>query len=137
MMPYLTRFAFLTVISIFFCGLSVTEPAQAQSSRAVSQQVPLIEPVTLHALIKSGVRVYILDVRQPEEFNQGHIERAVLIPLGTLAANYTTLPKTGKLVVYCRSGHRSSQAVQFLLNHGYRNAVSLAGGYTAWTTAGY
>jgi rhodanese-related sulfurtransferase len=57
------------------------------------------------------------------------------MPLGTLETTYTSLPKTGKLVVYCHSGRRSAQAVQFLRQHGYSNAVSLSGGYTAWTGA--
>ena len=104
---------------------------------AQSANVPLMEPATLHGLMAAGVHLKIVDVRQPEEFNQGHIQGAVLMPLGGLSSTYAALPKTGKLVVYCRSGHRSGQAVQFLLAHGYANAISLNGGYTAWTAAGY
>jgi rhodanese-related sulfurtransferase len=119
--------------------LSASVPsAQAQAPSVSSQQsVPLMAPATLNGLMQAGIRMKIVDVRQPEEFNQGHIKGAVLIPLGTLETTYTSLPKTGKLVVYCRSGHRSAQAVQFLLQHGYSNAVSLSGGYTAWTNAHY
>jgi rhodanese-related sulfurtransferase len=118
------------------CLFAAAQSVQAQTPFVSSQQsVPLIEPARLHALMNAGIRVYILDVRQPEEFNRGHIRGAVLMPLGTLSSSYTTLPKTGKLVVYCHSGRRSAQAVQFLLQHGYGNAVSLSGGYTAWTRA--
>lgn len=121
--------AFLTAVAAASLGMA---PTIAQSA-----QVPLMQPATLHALMASGARMKIVDVRQSEEFNQGHIQGAVLMPLGDLSSTYTALPKTGKLVVYCRSGHRSGQAVQFLLAHGYTNAVSLDGGYTAWTAAGY
>jgi phage shock protein E len=118
--------------------LCATQGAPAQPPAAASQpSVPLMEPAGLHGLMTAGLRVYILDVRQPEEFAQGHIQGAVLMPLDTLSSTYTTLPKKGKLVVYCRSGRRSAQAVQFLREHGYSNAVSLSGGYTAWTAARY
>ena len=120
------------------CLFGAAPFAQAQASLLSSQQsVPLMAPATLNGLMQAGIRMKIVDVRQPEEFNQGHIKGAVLMPLGTLEATYTSLPKTGKLVVYCRTGHRSAQAVQFLLQHGYSNAVSLSGGYTAWTNAHY
>ncbi len=80
-----------------------------------------------------GAKITIVDVRRPDEFAQGHIDHAILMPLDNLAATYSSLPKKGKLIVYCRSGHRSAQAVQLLLSHGYSNAVSMNGGYLAWT----
>lgn len=125
--------------SITAAVLTLAAPvAHAQSPQPSSQQsVPLIEASTLNTMMKGGVRVYLLDVRQPEEFNQGHIKGATLMPLGTLSNTYTSLPKSGKLVVYCRSGRRSAEAVQFLMEHGYSNAVSLSGGFTAWTSAGF
>ena len=109
----------------------------ASFAQAPAAQVPLMEPATLHGLMNAGVRLTIVDVRQPEEFGQGHIQGAILMPLENLSASYSTLPRKGKLVVYCRSGHRSAQAVQFLRQSGYTNAVSLNGGYTAWTAAGF
>jgi rhodanese-related sulfurtransferase len=108
-------------------------PVGAQSQAV--PQVPLIEPATLHTYLQAGMKVHLVDVRTPEEFNQGHIAGAVLMPLDTLPSSYASLPKTGKLVVYCRSGHRSAKAVQFLMEHGYKNAVSLNGGYIAWSAA--
>jgi len=123
--------AFLALLAAA-AGVSTSQPAVAQSTA-----VPLVEPATLHGLMAAGVHLNIVDVRQPEEFNQGHIQGAVLMPLGNLSATYSTLPKTGKLVVYCRSGHRSAQAAQFLMQNGYKNVVSLHGGYMAWTAAGY
>ena len=97
------------------------------------QTVPLIEPANLKAMMASGVRFALVDVRRPDEFAAGHIEGAMLMPLDNLPATYAQLPRDVKLVVYCRSGHRSAQAVSFLLAHGYSRAVSLNGGYLAWT----
>lgn len=104
-------------------------------AKAAPQQesVPLIEPAQLKAMQASGMRLVLVDVRQPEEFAAGHIEGAQLMPLDTVEANYTKLPKDVKLIVYCRSGHRSAKAVHILLSHGYSRAVSLDGGYLAWT----
>lgn len=105
---------------------SVPPPAVMQ------QMVPVIEPVALKQLMMSPVRFVLIDVRRPEEFAAGHIEGASLIPLDTLAAAYAQLPRDVRLVVYCRSGHRSAQAVSFLREHGYGRAVSLDGGIIAW-----
>jgi rhodanese-related sulfurtransferase len=104
-------------------------PAQAQAA----PQVPLIEPAQVHGLMGLGGKLTIVDVRTPEEYALGHIDGAILMPLDNLPNTFSTLPKKGKLIVYCRSGHRSAKAVQFLAEHGYANAVSMNGGYTAWS----
>jgi rhodanese-related sulfurtransferase len=122
----------------FVCLYAVpVQPAQANEALALSSQqaVPMIEVRDLQALIKKKAFFFLLDVRQPEEFAQGHIQGAVLMPLGSLPNSYRQMPKGVKLVVYCRSGHRSAQAVSFLRAQGYDKAVSLSGGYTAWLGA--
>lgn len=118
---------------ILACSASIGAPASAQSQTAATQQVPLIEPAQVRGLIALGGKIILVDVRRPDEFSQGHIAGAILMPLDNLPNTYSSLPKHGKLIVYCRSGHRSAQAVQFLLDHGYKNAVSMNGGYLAWT----
>jgi rhodanese-related sulfurtransferase len=106
--------------------------ALAQTQTTTVQQVPLIEPAQVRGLVAMGAKITIVDVRRPDETAQGTIPGAVFMPLDNLPATYSSLPKKGKLIVYCRSGHRSAQAVQFLLDHGYKNAVSMNGGYLAW-----
>jgi phage shock protein E len=127
-------FPFGAALAAFLAASGGTVTGTApQPAAAVQVQLPLIEPAALKTLLNSPVRFMLVDVRQPEEFAQGHIQGATLMPLGNLPQSYTTLPKNVKLVVYCRSGHRSAQAVSFLLAHGYDRAVSLHGGYLAWT----
>jgi phage shock protein E len=128
-------FAFGIGLAALAIGVAPFDSAGAKPAEAAAPKVPLIEPATLQAYLEGGVRVALLDVRTPEEFRQGHINGAVLMPLDTLSNTYASLPKNGKLVVYCRTGHRSAQAVKFLIDHGYRNAISLNGGYTAWIAA--
>jgi rhodanese-related sulfurtransferase len=114
-------------------ALASTAPAAMAQAPAAQAQVPLIEPAQVKSLIGLGGKITLVDVRRPDEFAAGHIDGAILMPLDTLPNTYTKLPKTGRLIVYCRSGHRSGQAVQFLIDHGYANAVSMNGGFLAWS----
>lgn len=125
--------ALASAVAAMVMAGALAPPAVAQSPASEAQQIPLIQPHQVRALMAMGAKISIVDVRQPDEFAQGHINGAVLMPLDSLPSTYASLPKTGKLIVYCRSGHRSAQAVQLLLSHGYNNAVSMNGGYLAWT----
>ena len=123
-----TLAAFALAFSAVLVG---TTPVAAQAQ--APQQVPLIEPAQVRGLMAMGGKITIVDVRRPDETVQGTIPGAILMPLDNLPNTFSALPKKGKLIVYCRSGHRSAQAVQFLLDHGYKNAISMNGGYLAWT----
>jgi rhodanese-related sulfurtransferase len=135
-MYYHVRLAALAACFVCLSAVQV-QPAQANEALSSSSQqaVPTIEVRDLQTLIKKKAFFFLLDVRQPEEFAQGHIQGAVLMPLGSLPNSYKQIPKGVTLVVYCRSGHRSAQAVSFLLAQGYDKAVSLSGGFTAWLGA--
>lgn len=123
---------FVTVLAIAGATIGAV-PLAAQTQAPARQQVPLIEPAQVRGLMALGGKITIVDVRRPDETAQGTIPGAILMPLDNLPNTFSALPKKGKLIVYCRSGHRSAQAVQFLLDHGYKNAVSMNGGYLAWT----
>ena len=80
----------------------------------------------------------IIDVREPAEFAAGQIANAVNIPRGVLEFQINNHPDfTGqhaaKIIVCCQSGGRSALATESLYKLGYTNAVSLAGGYKAWS----
>jgi len=89
------------------------------------------------ALAMKNEGAFVLDVRQPEEWNQGHIEGATLIPLGDLASRVNELPKNQDIVVVCRSGNRSAQGRDILREAGLSNSTSMAGGMNDWIGAGY
>ena len=89
------------------------------------------------ALAKRDAGVFILDVRQPEEWNEFHVPDSTLIPLGELAARADELPKDQEIVIVCRSGNRSAQARDILLAAGFTQVTSMAGGLTQWKAAGY
>ena len=79
--------------------------------------------------------VTVLDVREPEEWQAGHVEGAVHIPLGTLPVRIQELPDAQQLLVVCKAGGRSAQACMYLTQHG-REVVNLAGGMLEWEAAG-
>jgi rhodanese-related sulfurtransferase len=83
------------------------------------------------------VEYIVLDVRQSEEFAEGHVPNAVLIPLGKLEARASELPKDTTLYVICRSGNRSRQASDILVNLGFKDVRNIDGGFIAWENAGY
>ncbi|BAJ64933.1 MULTISPECIES: rhodanese-like domain-containing protein [Anaerolinea] len=79
---------------------------------------------------------FVLDVREPEEWNEYHIPGATLIPLGQLASRVNELPRDQKIVVYCRSGNRSQEGRDILKQAGFTNVTSMSGGIKAWSAAG-
>jgi len=80
---------------------------------------------------------FILDVREQSEWDQFHIPGAELIPLGTLPDRLNEIPKDKDVVVVCRSGNRSATGRDILLNSGYTNVTSMAGGMNQWQASGF
>lgn len=92
---------------------------------------------------KEGMRI-ILDVREPDEYQAGHIADSILIPLGELALRKSELltrvsemPKDAPLYVICRSGNRSKQASEILIKAGFKDVRNVEGGMLAWQNAGF
>ena len=89
--------------------------------------------------IDSGAPLFILDVREPDEFGKGHIPKAMNIPRGLLEFKVASkIPnKDAHILAYCKSGGRSCLACSTLQELGYKNVESVAGGWQAWLKAGY
>jgi len=77
----------------------------------------------------------VIDVRQPEEYVNGHVAGAELMPMGDVVARLDEIPADEPVYVICQSGVRSLKAVQFLRAQGY-DATSVAGGTKAWIESG-
>jgi rhodanese-related sulfurtransferase len=82
--------------------------------------------------------VITLDVRTPGEFNEGHIEGALLVDFqsGNFENEIASLDKSKTYAVYCRSGRRSGQAVKVMSEAGFTNIYNLNGGVIDWANAG-
>lgn len=79
---------------------------------------------------------FLLDVREPSEWEAGHVEGAVLIPLGQLQNRISELPTDRDILIICRSGNRSGQARDLLRAAGLKRTTSVGGGMNAWSAAG-
>jgi len=94
-----------------------------------------MEHVTPREVSQQRAGIHILDVREDDEWQAGHIDGAQHIPLGQLGERLGELPSGGRIVAVCRSGGRSGTAVRGLAKLGY-DAENLDGGVTAWARDG-
>jgi len=92
-----------------------------------------------HALAEVAHKVQVVDVREPEEFAHGlgHIEGALLVPLGQLQARLGELPRDRPVVTVCRSGARSARAAAMLGKAGFADVANLNGGMLRWRAEGH
>ena len=110
-----------------FCGVPDLEERQRVDAEWE------IEPTELRARLDNGNDVYLLDVRNPDEFAICRIDGAKLIPLPQLLEGMHQLDSARDIAVYCHSGIRSAQAVNFLRSIGFRRVKNLRGGIDAWS----
>lgn len=99
----------------------------------MSAQVPTVPVDGVPVPMPEGL--HVLDVREPHEWDSGHIEGAQHIPLGELGARVAEVPDDRQVLCVCHVGARSAQATVFLNARG-RDVVNLAGGMDAWAEAG-
>ncbi|WP_438431257.1 rhodanese-like domain-containing protein [Gorillibacterium sp. sgz500922] len=89
-----------------------------------------IEPAAVQRRLEQEP-LFLVDVREPDEWEEGHIEGATHIPLGELAQRLGELPRDRELIMVCRSGSRSGLACEYMESLGY-DVVNMTGGMTAW-----
>lgn len=136
-------------ICIYECPLRIFQECQNLPKRMDLLQIPLpvdtenirvntIEANSLWNILTNseGKRPFVVDVREPREFRQGHVPDAHSIPLATILADKLDLPKEQEIILICRSGRRSRRASFALTRAGYENLTVLNGGMAAWEAAG-
>jgi sulfur-carrier protein adenylyltransferase/sulfurtransferase len=109
-----------------FCGIRGEEAPAPQTA------VPEIAPRELKARLDRGDDLFILDVREPHEYQICNL-RGHLIPLGDLSRRVSELDSSREIVAHCRTGKRSAEAVEFLRKAGFRKVLNLKGGILAWS----
>ena len=92
-----------------------------------------LDPVELKQLLDQKSPLYLLDVREPHEWDICRIPGAHLIPLGQIPTKMNQLNSADNIVAYCRSGMRSGKAVDFLKKAGFQKIKNLKGGILAWS----
>ncbi len=108
-----------------FCGI------RGEEAPAMTDGIPEITATELKARQDRGEKVFILDVREPHEYQICNLN-GKLIPLGDLPRRVNELDSSVEMVVHCRSGKRSADAIHFLQTAGFKKLWNLKGGVLAW-----
>jgi rhodanese-related sulfurtransferase len=132
---FILKIIILSCLALFLTGNLFL----AGCSEVLAKKEPaLISPEKVAEILKTQKDSYIiLDVRTKEEFDSGHLDSAVLIPVDELETRYGELSKDKPIIVYCRSGNRSAKAAALLISKGFSQVYDMSGGINAWTGMGY
>lgn len=114
-------------------------PAFLAIVNAAKQRIREVTIDEVKAMLDRGDRFELIDVREESEWANGHLPQARHLSKGIIERDIeTTIPDRGAtLVLYCGGGFRSALAADNLRQMGYVNAISMDGGWRAWTEAGY
>lgn len=93
--------------------------------------IPEISVQELDALRQANADIFILDVRNPDEYAICNLQ-GVLIPLNELPVRVDELNPEAHIIVHCHAGGRSRRATEFLMSRGFKKVFNLRGGMTAW-----
>ena len=139
--PLLLGLILIGAVVLSGCSAAASPSQSPPDSAAVAQAGDALSlPVEIDAAqldqLRSREDVFVLDVREDYEFQNGHVPGAAWIPLGELADRMSEVPKDKTVVAVCRSGNRSGQATQLLRQAGI-DAHNMVGGMNAWSAAGF
>lgn len=108
---------------------------------ASAEALTTIDVAALHQAMNDDAaengEVALVDVREPYEYAEGHVPGALSMPLAQVVALAADLPKDRPLYVICRSGNRSLQAAEALVEAGFQDVRDVGGGMISWQAAGY
>jgi hydroxyacylglutathione hydrolase len=102
--------------------------------RTAARPLGRLEQITVHELSERRGEVAVVDVRQPAEWAQGHIDGATFITGAELPSRLDEVPDA-TVAVICGSGYRSSVSASLIRSHGHRDVINVLGGMSAWTAA--
>jgi len=107
------------------------------TGQSKKESIPITVDKVFEILKSQKDKYIILDVRTKEEFDSGHLESAILIPVDELEARYGKLSKNKPIIVYCRTGGRSAKAAAILVNKNFLPVYDMTGGIEARKLKGY
>ena len=123
----------MTILIAVLAVIIIIVLFKSGSSKGVNQ----VAAEEAGSIIKDA-KAMLLDVRTQEEFHEGHIKGAKLIPVSEINDRLNELDsmKDRQILVYCRSGRRSNVASKILIKRGFTKVINLKGGIIAWVNAG-
>ena len=114
-------------LALAACGGSGETTAPAADEIDINALAPSIDVQTAYAA-RSNPTVFMLDVREPDEYDAGHIPGITLIPMGEIADRLSEIPTDQEVVVTCRTGNRSGQVQRYLQAQGFTQIYNIAEG---------
>ncbi len=127
-----TQIAVLVVVALVIYLILQMGGRSNTAATALPKEISVSE-----AYAKYQQGAFFIDVRTQEEWNEFHAPNTSLVPLDQLPARLNEIPRDREIVVVCRSGNRSQQGRDILLNAGFTNVTSMQGGLSEWRAAGY
>src|SRR3954466_15043764 len=116
-------------------------PTGAEVIRQIRSQIDEVDPSEVNAILSNGNGIVLLDVRESDEWDAGHIPGAKHVPRGYLESRVEGVvgsDRDQRVIIYCASGQRSALAANTLKSLlGYENVASMNGGITLWKDRGY
>jgi len=106
-----------------------------RNSGAAGSPVKVKQITAQAARERQAAGAVVVDVREPHEWREGHIDGAVLLPLSRIGRLTQQVRREQEVILVCRSGNRSNAAAQALIQAGYADVSNLAGGMIAWQRA--
>ena len=124
-------------LTILFIGILILSPVKTVHCNPYTN----IDVNTANNMITNGTypNLTVLDVRSTSSYNEGHIEKAISIPVAQLDSKINQLLPYNdtEIIVYCQSGTMSTQASILLDSYGFTKVFNLSGGFDAWESAGF
>jgi adenylyltransferase/sulfurtransferase len=114
-----------------FCGVAPAAPEMAVSTANINETETDVRE--LKRKIDAKEDFFLLDVREPNEYQIGKIPGSTLIPLGEVPQRVSEIPRDKGIIVHCKMGARSAKAAAFLRQQGYTNVKNLKGGILDWS----
>jgi phage shock protein E len=133
---FVLSLAVLVVMAVL-AGCSGQPAAAGAPAAGEALALPATVDVATVASIMDRDDVVVLDVREPWEYEAGHIPGVTLIPMGEVPQRLSEIPADKTVVVTCRTGNRSSQVTDYLRQQGFDNVHNMSGGIVDWEAAGY
>lgn len=119
------NFSTMAPMDEFFSKVKIKNPF-------AKPEVPELSVEDLKRRLDEGQKVFILDVREPGEYEICRLPGSKLIPLANLVDRWQELDPSNEIVVHCKAGGRSARAVKFLQGKGFSKVFNLSGGVDSW-----
>lgn len=126
----------LGLIALFALALAACGGAAQAPADVDVQSLPQTVDVQTTYNLLDHPEVVVFDVREQWEYDAGHIPGVILLPLNELPSRINEIPTDKEVIITCRTGNRSGQAVDFLEQQGFDNVHNMSGGILAWESAG-